>query len=190
MVTPLSLQATRSPSRRSFSVSLGLMHALSIGTVFALVFAASVACAKDLRLRSPDGRFCAIYHYSDTKSDLVESISFTDSAGHALFTEDYTTRDYRPEKGQWTRSARFFVYGLFSRGGHSPWHKPFVVADMQNRRCTPEGDIGQGDCISEFRLSGSDTIAYKILDRSKDDWDSAIPSIDVHFSLSAKLAHQ
>ncbi len=163
------------------------MHALSIGTTFALALAVSVACAKDLRLRSPDGRFCAIYHYADAEPELVESVSFTDSAGHALFTDDYGTRDYRPEKGQWTRSARFFVYSLYSRGGHSPWHKPFVAADMQTHRCTPESDIGEGDCISEFHLSARDTIAYKVLDRPKDDWDAGIPGIPFRSSLSAKF---
>ena len=104
-----------------------------------------------------------------------------------LFSDDYVVRDYRPENGRWTRSSRFFVYTLSSRGGHSPWHRPFVVADMQTRRCTPEGDIGQGDCISDFQLSGRDTIAYKILDRSKDNWDAGIPSIPVRFSLSTKF---
>ena len=166
------------------------MHALWVSTVFALVFAASVASAKDLRLRSPDGRFCAIYHYSDAEPELVESVSFTDSTGHPLFTDDYGTRDYCPEKGQWTRSARFFVYSLYSRGGHSPWHKPFVVADMQTHHCTPESDIGEGDCISAFHLAARDTITYKVLDRSKDDWDSGVPGISVRYSLSRKFASQ
>jgi hypothetical protein len=134
--------------------------------------------------------FCAIYHYSSAEPELVESVSLTDSAGHPLFADDYGTRDYRPERGHWTRSARFFVYSLHSRGGHSPWHKPFVVADMQTRRCKAESDIGEGDCISDFRLSGRDTIAYKILDRSKDDWDSGVPGIPVHYSLERTFATQ
>jgi hypothetical protein len=138
-------------------------------------------------MRSPDGRFCAVYHYSDAEPDLAEGISLSNSQGHTLFTDDYGTRDYRPEKGRWTRSSRFFIYSLRSRGGHSPWHRPFVVGDMQTRRCTPEGDIGEGDCISEFHLSARDTIAYNILDCSKDNWDAGIPSIPVRFSLSAKL---
>jgi len=163
------------------------MRALWLGTSLALLFSASFSIAKELRLRSPDGRFCVVYHYSDAEASLVESVVFTDSEGHMLFSEDYGMRDYRPEKGRWTRSSRFFVYSLFSRGGHSPWHRPFVVADIQTRRCTLEGDIGQGDCISDFQLSSRDTIAYKILDRSKDNWDAGIPSIRVRFSLSSKF---
>jgi hypothetical protein len=163
------------------------MRALWLGTSLAVLLSASLATAKELRLHSPDGLFCAVYHYSNAEVSLVESISFSDSEGHTLFSDNYGMRDYRPEKGRWTRSSRFFVYTLSSRGGHSPWHRPFVVADMQTRRSTAEGDIGHGDCISDFQLSGRDTIAYKILDRSKDNWDAGIPSIPVRFSLSAKF---
>jgi len=166
------------------------MRALLISMVLALLTSVLTVTAKDLRLCSPDGRFCAVYHYSDAEPDLVASISFVDSAGHPLFTDDYSERDYRPGKGQWTRSSRFFVYGLYSRGGHSPWHKPFVVADLQTRSRTPESDIGEGDCISEFHLSDRDVISYKVLDRSRDSWDSGVPGIPRRFALSAKLGHQ
>jgi len=166
------------------------MRALWISIVLALFTSGLTVIARDLRLCFPDGRFCAVYHYSDAEPDLIASISFVDFAGRPLFTDDYNQRDYRPEKGQWTRSSRFFVYSLCSRGGHSPWHKPFVVADMQTRRCTPEPDIGEGDCISEFHLSDSDTISYNVLDRSKDSWDFGIPGIPRRFSLSAKLSHE
>lgn len=157
-------------------------------TVVALFL--STASGKELRFPSPDSALAAIYHYSDSAPDLVVSITFVDSAGHRLFGDDYADRDYRPAKGHWSASGRFFVYTLNSRGGHSPWHKPFVVADTQTRGCTRESDLGAGDCISDFRLSGRDTISYKILDRSKDDWSEDIPGIPVQFSLSQKLATQ
>jgi hypothetical protein len=166
------------------------MRALWLVAALTIAIKAPSAVAKDTRLLSPDGRLYAIYHYSDADPRLVDSITFTDSAGRSLFRDDYGTRDYRPAKGEWTRSGRFFVYSLYSRGGHSPWHKPFVVADMQARRCTPESDIGAGDCVSEFHLAERDTISYHILDRSKDDWDAGVPSIRVRFSLSAKFTHQ
>ena len=155
-----------------------------------MVCFAHATSAKDLRVRSPDGRFYAVYRYSEAEPELVQSVRFIDSSGRPLFAGAYATRDYRPEKGEWTRSGRFFVYSLRSRGGHSPWHKPFVVADMQARRCTPESEIGAGDSISDFLLSGRDTISYKVLDRSKDDWESGIPGIPVRFSLSERLASQ
>ena len=152
----------------------------------ALVFAAA-APAKDLRLRSPDGRFVAVYRYAVSDPELVESVSFVSSAGEPLFADDFTNRDYRPEKGRWSRSGRFFVYSLLSEGGHSPWRKPFVVAYMQSRRLTRDAEIHDGTSISEFRLSGRDTLSYKILDTSTDDWSSGVPGIPVRFSLSQKL---
>lgn len=152
----------------------------------ALVFAAT-AEAKDLQFRSHDGRFVAVYRYAAGDPDLVESVSFVSSAGHLLFADDFTNRDYRPEKGQWSRSGRFFVYSLDSQGGHSPWRKPFVVADMQGRRLTRDTEIHDGSSISEFRLSGRDTLSYKILDTSKEDLSSGVPGIPVRFSLSGKF---
>ena len=160
------------------------MRHASIVAILVFACATSASFAKDSRMPSPDQRFAAVFRYAAEDAQLVESISFTDSSGHVLFTEDFRTRDYRPQTGQWTSSGRFFVYSLYSRGGHSPWHRPFVVADMQTRRCTPESEIGKGDSISEFRLSSSDTISYKVLDRSKESWDPEIPGIAVTFSLS------
>jgi hypothetical protein len=166
------------------------MRVASIIASVAFACTTSPTRANDLRVPSPDRRFVAVYHYSPQDAQLVERISFTDSSGHGLFIDDYATRDYRPQKGQWTRSGRFFVYSLYSRGGHSPWHKAFVIADIQTQHCTPESEIGKGDSISDFRLSGSDTISYKILDRSKESWDPEIPGIAVQFSLSQKFANQ
>jgi hypothetical protein len=99
------------------------MRLSSIIASVAFACTTSPARANDLRVPSPDRRFVAVYHYSVEDAQLVERISFTDSSGHVLFTDDYAKRDYRPEKGQWTRSGRFFVYSLHSGGGHSPRHQ-------------------------------------------------------------------
>jgi len=146
--------------------------------------------AKTMRIPSPEGALIAVYHYSPSDSDLVTEITFTDSVGRVLFSDDFTNRDYRPEKGRWTASGRFFVYTLYSQGGHSPWHKPFIIANTLTRKLIRETELGEGDCVSEFRLSDRDTISYKVLDREESDWEKGVPGIPKRFSLSQKLAAQ
>lgn len=145
------------------------------------------AADKPFRSSSPDGRYVAVYERSNS-SALVTRIVFRDSTGRVAFLDDYNERDYRPAQGRWTRSGRFFVYPLYSRGGHSPWRRPFVVADVQTRRCYTDSDLGAGDAISEFKLSDQDTISYDVLDRTKNNWDAGVPGIARNFSLSRQIA--
>lgn len=147
---------------------------------FLSVFTLYSGIASEHRNSSPDKRFIAIA--------TEDRITITDSHGRVLLSEDYRDRDRRPESGRWTRSSRFYVYPLLSQGGHSPWHRPFVIADTLTRRTYTDVDLGEGAAVTDFQLSGKDTISYHILDRSKDNWDAGVPGLPRRFSLADKIA--
>lgn len=135
--------------------------------------------ATTARSPSPDRRFIATV--------TENRVTTTDSHGQTLVSEDYHHRDYHPEQGHWSRSGRFYVYPIYSQGGHSPWHKPFVVVDTQTRRTYTDSDLGEDAAVTDFNLSGNDTIFYQILDRSKEDWKGDVPGLPRRFSLATKI---
>lgn len=136
--------------------------------------------APSLLIASPDGRWLATTNYNH--------VVLTDQGGKVLVAEDYQKRDYHPERGHWTRSGRFYVYPISSEGGHSPWHRRFVIADSETRRIYTDSDLHEGDAVTDFKLSGDNTISYEVLDRSKEDWDKGIPGLPRKFSLAANVA--
>jgi hypothetical protein len=136
--------------------------------------------APSLLIASPHGLWLATTNY--------DRVALTDLGSKVLVAEDYQKRDYHPEPGQWTASGRFYAYPLSSEGGHSPWHRRFAVADTETRRIYMDSDLHEGDAVTEFKLSGDDTISYQVLDRSKEDWDKGIPGLPRKFSLAAKIA--
>jgi hypothetical protein len=146
------------------------------------------------RFPSPDNKHLVVYERYVQPSErgslippTVYRIGLRDSSGKVLLTDDYRDRDYQPEAGRWSASGRFYVYPIRSYGGHSPWHRPFIVADTVTCCCYVDSDLRDGDCVSEFDLVGQDTISYRVLDRTKEDWDSGVPSLPRKCSLSQRI---
>ncbi len=129
--------------------------------------------ASGSRVPSPNHHFVAVESH--------DRVTLTDSSGHVLVADDYHDRDYHPERGCWTRSGRFYVYPLFSRGGHSPWHCPFVVADTHTRRTYTDSDLHAGAAVTAFELSADDTISYQVQGYFRENSTRS-------FSLAARVA--
>ena len=57
------------------------------------------------------------------------------------------------------RISQFFVYGLGSSGGHSPWHHPIgVYSRKQNRFARVDVLIGSPIISDEFKFTGPHTL--------------------------------
>ena len=132
------------------------------------------------RIPSANGRFIASFSQA--------RVTLTDQRGQILVSDDYHDRDYHPDRGRWTRSGRFYVYSLSSQGGHSPWHRPFVVADTLTRRTYTDSDLCAGEAVTKFQLSGRDTLSCQVLDRTGDNWEAGVPGLPRRFGLAEKVA--
>jgi hypothetical protein len=119
------------------------------------------SCASKPITVCPTGKFLV--------TSSADQVVFTDSTGKVLFSDTYQKREYKPDSGQWTHSGRFYVYPIYSHGGHSPWHHPFVVADMQTLRVYTSTQINKGLPITSFSLSGEDVISFRRLNLSYSD---------------------
>ena len=147
------------------------------------------------RVPSPDKKHfvvCERYAQHSEPGSLVPPFVYRlrlfDTSGKLLLTDDYRDRDYQPEAGHWSASGRFYVFPIHSYGGHSPWHWPFVVIDTQRRRTYTDDDLGSTSAVSTFHLSGDDTISYKRLDPSNDNWDNGVPGLSRRFSLASGIS--
>ena len=145
--------------------------------------------------RSPNARFTAVlerYTQASTPGSLVPPevvrVIIRDARGRVLVADDYRQRDYQPQVGHWSASSRFYVYALQSYGGHSPWHRPFIVADTRTGHLYSDDVLGYGPAVAEFRLSERDTISYHIADHSKDEGgDPYVPGLACEYSLSQRI---
>jgi hypothetical protein len=113
----------------------------------------------DGKWRAPDGKWCP------PRESRVEIRS---SAGDTVMSEDYSSPDGEHGRyvnhGEWSPDSQFFVYGLMSSGGHSPWQMPIMVYSRQKERIAsframtggPALSVGDGE--RPFKFVGPHTL--------------------------------
>jgi hypothetical protein len=74
---------------------------------------------------SPNGMLIAVVITQESKEARIELRS---KDGPTVLSQTYASQDgehgFGLDRAAWTADSRFFVYSLFSSGGHQPWCSP------------------------------------------------------------------
>ncbi|MEW5744534.1 MAG: hypothetical protein AB1805_03720 [Nitrospirota bacterium] len=90
--------------------------------------------------RSPDGRLRAlVIDVGKDRTGLPESrIEIRKTNGALVFEKDYSSPDgshgWVVASATWTPDSMFFVFGMYSSGGHQPWQNPVNFYSRRHKR--------------------------------------------------------
>ena len=104
------------------------MTTLRSATAAALVFFASMgASAVANEYRSPDGQVTAVVRHGGS-DDCEARIAWRSASGRVVLRKSFVSSNhangYCVQSAAWTPDSQFFIFNLYSSGGHSPWHFP------------------------------------------------------------------
>ena len=134
---------------------------------------------------SPDGKLEAFVIPVGKPGDFaMESrVEIRDSKGKIVFAKSFASKDgehgYIVYHADWTPDSRFFVFSVYSSGGHQPWNSPIYFY------CRSDGQLRLLDQYLKpvrdphFGLSPPDIIRAPIL---KEYGDLESVTIDVKLS--------
>lgn len=136
---------------------------------------------------SPDGRLRAlVMPASERGTGTAESrIEIHKRDGTLIFKKEYSSPDgghgWVVNSVAWTHDSRFFMFGMYSSGGHQPWHSPvYFYSKKHNRTFSLEDYVGT-IIDPKFQVSGADSV--KVITRGKAD----IEDVEITVSLSELL---
>jgi len=119
---------------------------------------------------SPDGKVKAIIFGNKTDESIIEIYD----SEKLLLKKDYTSKDGEHgvivEHAEWTPDSKFFVYGMYSSGGHQPWHSPIdFYYREENKIYELENYLSEIEAIAQtdFKITAPDTIQITIINLSK-----------------------
>ena len=130
--------------------------------VFALVLALpTLGEAKDYV--APDGKLTAKVMTRSQKD--CEAVILIEKRAHVLAKEKHQSDDHQHgmcvDKAGWTADSQFFVFSLYSSGGHQPWHTPIMFFSKRLGRIVPlEHFVAGAITESKFELSSPDVIEF------------------------------
>jgi len=91
--------------------------------------------------------------------DMESNVVLRSSAGATLASKDYSSPDgangYYVLNAKWSPDSQFFVFGMMSSGGHSPWSFPIWVYSAGKKQFASFSDMINGSPT----ISGTFTIA-------------------------------
>lgn len=134
---------------------------------------------------SSDGKLQALVIPVGKAGDgLRESrVEIRDSGGKILRTRSFASKDgehgYIVSHAAWTPDSEFFVFSVYSSGGHQPWHTPTYFYRRSNRQLKLLDDYLGPITDPNFELSAPD-----ILRTSKLKAYGDLESIPVEIKLS------
>ena len=96
--------------------------------------------------------------------DMESRVVFRSSSGDTLTSQDYSSprgmNGYYVATAQWSPDSQYFVFGLISSGGHSPWSYPMKVYSLKKNVIANFSDmIGGNPTLSDqLHFTGPHTI--------------------------------
>lgn len=120
---------------------------------------------------SPDGRLRAlVIPVGKDDTGIAESrIEIRKISGELVFKKDYSSTDgnhgWVVSSASWTNDSRFFVFGMYSSGGHQPWHSPVDFYSRRYKRVFSLDKYVGTITDSTFQVSGSDIV--KVITQKK-----------------------
>lgn len=124
---------------------------------------------------SPDGKYKAIIINHKKKHATKESRIKILSSSVQIFTKDYSSSDgehgFGVEKASWTPDSQFFVYSMYSSGGHQAWHFPTYCYSVAEKKVKLIDDYVGPITAPDFQVKTPHII--KISGQRKDDLEKS-----------------
>jgi hypothetical protein len=128
---------------------------------------------------SPDAALRALIFPSDADlnvtPDMESRIVFRTREGKLLISRDYSSprgaNGYYIVNAGWSPDSQFFVYSMWSSGGHSPWSFPIWVYSRQKNRIVDfSAMIGNNPTVSaDFKFTAPHTVAATTWEKAGSD---------------------
>jgi hypothetical protein len=89
---------------------------------------------------SPDGKLTslAILTGKTIDADRESRVEIRNSGSKILLTKSFASTDgehgYVVYKADWTADSQFFLFSVYSSGGHQPWHSPIYFYCRSDNR--------------------------------------------------------
>jgi len=119
---------------------------------------------------SPDGRYTA---YVVTISDGESKVVVTTKNGRSICSKSYASEDgehgFGVLKAVWTPNSAFFVYSMWSSGGHQPWHCPTDFCSVHDSTIRSLDDYVGPVVSPDVETKPPDIVRGKRIGKSIDD---------------------
>jgi hypothetical protein len=105
----------------------GLLRYATILALFSFIsFVPTSAGARDFP--SPDGTLIARTNAANNQPTGESTLQILNRAGNVLLAKSYVSPDGQHgeviDQAAWTPNSEFFVFSMYSSGGHQPWFSP------------------------------------------------------------------
>jgi hypothetical protein len=151
--------------------------------VLSLLFASQLQAKERQRLISPNGKFVAVIREAKNCEARVEIHAIKKGV---LAKQDHSSGDHEHgfcfEQGQWTPDSNYFVYSLYSSGGHSPSHSPVFFFSTRTHKINSLDELLRDAVLNDqptFTVSPPDRVTIHTQSRA-DEQTISLATLESH----------